>query len=331
MATVADYTHWLRELSRILGTHDPILVAIQLHGLRELGWTLDGIERWMAANRPTPTPTPPPVPGLVPIRLSGLVGNFLYPFQSFFFGPACAAFDASRRAQYFAHCRTRGDSAVVINAHQDDWGPGRGHPEWTSGGTDAYRDSAALTHLVNVLILARQAGLVPVLGLIDQSRLSAWTLDQIIARTRDVVNATHPHVACYMLSWEIEEVWTDSQARVDALHRWHGDIDWHGRLIGIHYADGLRDSTALYGPLGADGVRLMQWDMHDDEAAIRDKARKIAVTARLTGSRVCAFEHSSPNLGTAYTEIQAVQRAGWAMHELQALLPPGQLLGSLNG
>jgi hypothetical protein len=289
-----------------------------------------GLRRAFPQQAPPPTPGPTPGP-LVPIVDSGLVGNFLYPFANFFFGPACAAFDSARRREYFEHEQAIGHNAVMINALQDNWGPPRGHPEWTSGGFDASSSSAQLQHLVNVLIEARSYGLIPVVGLVDQQQLIHWSRDLVIAWSRDLVAATHDHCAGYMAGWEGDEVLGSSDDRVAYYHAWFAGVDWRGRFFGIHYADGLKDSVALYQPMGRGSVRMMQYGGADDDAALIDKSRKIAVTAQITGSRVCGFEHSSPNNPPTYSEADCIRRAGLVMRTLHTELPDSQIVGSLNG
>jgi len=288
----------------------------------------DVVARLTKTNDPTPGPGPGPGPSPVPITLGRWSGNFLYP-APLFFGPACAAFPADKRAEYFSHLISRGDTHVLINADQADWGPSKGHPEWTEGGIWALDD---LPRFLSVVAEARAAGLIPIIGLIDQPRLKVEALDQVIRHSRQLVEATHEDCACYMLSWEIDEVWTHGDVREPNIRRWIASVDWHSRDMGIHYADGLRGGVNFYGSLPSGATRFMQWNASVGTAQLAQEARLIADVAVRTHTKVCAFEHSSPvNQTPTHTEAEATQRAQAAMAAFRAFPLDPTRFGSLNG
>lgn len=274
---------------------------------------------------------PPPVPPLVfPLVIGNWQGNFLYP-EKHFFPPACAAFLPDRRAAYFQSIQNRGDTHVLINAEQADWGPSKGHPEWTAGGYSAYGETM-MRRFVDTLKEARSHNLSPVVGVVDQPTLSRQSLGKVITLTRQLVEATYPLVSMYMLSWEINEVWGDGGVREPNLERWIKDTDWHGRDVGIHFSAGvLSGGINFYSRMPSNVVRLYQYEASASKETLRHESRLIGEVAARTGTKACAFEHSSPvNQSPTYTESQAIDRAWVCKEELNLLLPSAQM-GSLNG
>jgi len=269
-------------------------------------------------------------PDLAPIIMGRWQGNFLYPAEHFF-GPACVGFDPDRRARYFAYLRERGDTHVLINAEQADWGPSRGHPEYTAGGFNAYAGDG-MARLVAVLQEARRVGLTPLVGVIDQPSLRALSLETLIARSRTLVNATAEHVCLYMLSWEIDEVWGHGDIREPNLRRWINEVDWRGRDVGIHYADGMRGGLTFYGSLPPFTVRLMQWENTLSVDELAHEAYLIAEVADRTGTKVCAFEHSSSlNQSPNRPEPECLERARAALAEFRKFSLSEDRFGSMNG
>lgn len=283
-------------------------------------------------NDPNPPPDPPPGSGpLPPLVIGNWRGNFLYPARDFF-GPACAAFTPARRSGYFSALRERGHTHVLINAEQADWGPNQGHPEWTAGGYDWTRDPA---HFDSVLREARTYGLSPCVGIIDQPTLKAKQndLNWIIARSRALVELTSEHTALYMLSWEIEEVWSHGDIREPNLKRWIKEIDWNGSDVGIHFAAGnLSGGFNFYGEMPSNVVRLYQYTADATDQRLTHESRLIAEVAARSRTKVCAFEHSSPlNQSPTYPEDVCLKRMSACLRGFEGWGLRPEQYGSLNG
>ena len=291
--------------------------------------------------QPAP-PTPPPDEGGLPPLIKGnWRGNFLYPY----FGSACAAYTDTRRKQYFATLRNRGDTHVGINAQQVDWG---GETLWTGGSNGPFADEIgarysvnankserAMLHLIAVCLEARRAGLTPWVGLIEQQTLKMWDFDACVEASVETAEAIRAHTTLLMLGWELDEVWGNGGTREPKIRQWierlNRVVDPSKVDIGIHLADGLRGGNIFYGSLPDNTVRLMQYWNSSDEGQLREASRLVAEVAATTGTRVCAFEHSSPeNQGPNRTEAQANQRAHVCLTEMRKLLP-WHRTGSLNG
>ncbi len=291
----------------------------------------DGAAIGSTGQDPNPLPDPPPAP-LTPLVYGNWSGNVLH---RSFFGPAIAARPEAERRAYFADQAAQGYTHVLINAEQADWGPSKGHPEWTAGGVDAYAGTASMLAFRAVLVEAREAGLSPCVGVVDQPSLKAYGVELAITRSRELVAACGEHICLYKLSWELEEVWGNGDVREPKIEQWMESVDRGPADVGVHYADGMHGSIDFYNRLGekhsgADHtVRLMQYRAEDDDAELRRKSRLLAEYHASSQSKVCAEEHSSEvNQNPTYTEAR--RRAAICLEELSKHLPSDRM-GSLNG
>lgn len=263
-------------------------------------------------------------------------GNFLYP-KEWFFGPACASLSDEQLHRYFSYLQTNQHHHVVINAEQADWGPSKGHPEWTHGGFTAYQNGG-IDRLIHVCQFAQAYRLTCVMGVVDQPTLPALTLDAIIGRSRQLVDATSPYVSLYMLSWEINEVWSSGDVREYNLERWINEVNWKDRDVGIHFSGGnLSGGFNFYGRMPSNVVRLYQWEDGSFDDRLRHEAMLIAEVAIGTHTKVCAFEHSSPlNQSTSPSLDECSRKARLILKQFEDTVYNGQTLqrlqyGSLNG
>src|SRR3990167_1323333 len=179
-----NHARALNAVCRILRENepDPDFYGTYFFHAVENGATLEEIVAAIRRDLNLPADNVPPLPSqdnLPPLVMGNWRGNFLYPAENFF-GPACAAFSPDRRQQYFSSLHARGQTHVVINAEQDDWGSRKGRPEWTAGGYDAYDK---LEKFVGVLREARSYGLSPVVGIIDQPTLRVLDMSAIVERS----------------------------------------------------------------------------------------------------------------------------------------------------
>jgi len=288
-----------------------------------------------------PDPEPEP-PVLTPIPLGNWHGNFLYPASRYFAPAVCARPESERRA-YFAEEVSRGYSHVLINAEQDDWGGRQGHPDWTSGGFNAYAPGG-MEILVSVLQEAREAGLVPMVGIVDQPTLEHLDLGAIILRSQELVYATSQAVCLYMLSWELNEVWGSADDRNPNIFRWVHDVDWMGRDVGIHYAppslgntdwegeeDHVHGGYGLYEDLPPNVVRLAQFPNEIDDDTLRLRCRLGVEVNEGTGTKYCAFEHSGwHRRDPQWSEEDCRHRADICRTVMALHLSP-DCCGSMNG
>lgn len=290
------------------------------------------------AVEPEPTPQPAPVPDeaeLVAITLGRWKGNFLYPAEQFF-PPAICAFPRARQDALLQWHKAQGYTHFLVNAQQDDWGPSRGHPEYTLGGCDAYRSDAAMATLIDVLTRVRGYGLIPLLGVVDQQEILNVDLGTIIDKTKRLVAATWEHVCLFMLSWEIDEVYSPGQVFEDNLHRWIGEVDWRGRDVGIHTADGKKGGFGFYGSLPRSATRLYQCHPNADLGTLEYECRLCAEVASGTGTKMCAFEHSSSlNQSPVYDLSHCEQRADACNDGIRTVFGDSESdrarYGSMNG
>jgi hypothetical protein len=252
------------------------------------------------------------------IALGDWRGHFLT--ADFFFPPAIKG-DWKAYLSWYAG---QGYRTVLLNAEQHDWGPSKGHPEWTDGGYTAYRSDVDMVHFVSVLEEARDEGLIPIVGVVDQPALHD-PIESIIDRSKRLVEATHEHVALYMLSWEIREVWRDSTEREANEDRWIGEVDWHGRDVGIHYqaasktiededpglGGGINRYQALENIYPGHVTRLLQFHNEAPRDVMEEQVRRTAGTVHAEhglGKWAC-FEHSSElNQPKTYTRAEVGQR-----------------------
>ena len=305
-------------------------------------------------NLPVATdPVPPPDPGdilpdhsveepIVPITLGNWKGNFLYPASRYFAPAVCARPEGERRA-YFAEEVARGYTHVLINAEQDDWGIRNGHPDWTSGGFNAYAPEG-MPQLIEVLWEAREAGLIPMVGVVDQPTLEHLDLDTIIARTQQLVDSTHEDVCLYMLSWELNEVWGSADERNPNIHRWVNEVNWHGRDVGIHYAppplgntdwegeeDHVHGGYGLYEDLPPNVVRMAQFPNEIDDDTLTLRCRLGCEVNMNTNTKYCAFEHSGwHRRDPQWSEEDCTRRADICRSVMSLHFSPGAC-GSMNG
>ena len=279
---------------------------------------------------------------LAPITMGQWHGNFLYPSHRYF-GPAVCGRPIAEQESYFQEEASRGFTHVLLNAEQDDWGRRRGHPEWTAGGFSAYATDG-MDRLVTSLEAARHAGLVPLVGIVDQPTLRHLDLSEIIERSQHLVNRTAPHVCLYMLSWELNEPWGSADQRNPNIRRWIREVDWHGRDVGIHYAppplgnqdwegeeDHVHGGYGLYADMPPNVVRLAQFPNKIDDETLRLRCRLGVEVNAGTGTKYCAFEHSGWWRRTPqWSEEDCQHRASICQEVMEELLPSDRR-GSMNG
>ena len=249
-------------------------------------------------------------------------GNFLYPRDQFF-APACVAFTLQRRAQLFAHYVAQGLSHVLINAQQDDWGPRLGHPGWTAGGCDGYRDPDGV---VATLVEARQAGLSPIVGLLDQRY---WT--DVLGRStltagaaiRELIGRIDSHVVGYWILWEADEVSTEQQQH--ELAKAVRESASAGRVIGHHFHSGTLKDNDYWRASMADTL-WMQYGFATTDADLRSMTETGVARMHSVGKRFVAAELSLPG---GITE-QVSHSEAEARHRAEICLAAGAD-GSLNG
>ena len=348
-----------------------------VHGIAALMWhrtpyggsqNRADVKALFAANHAPPPLPPIDPPGQLASVVAGhwaghfLVGDETGPESEFYFSPSCAAWTHGRRARLFRWYRDNGYTSVVLNAENRDWGPSKGHPEYTAGGWQSHDTDAHLQQFVDVCIEARAYGLTPVVGMFDQPSVTGRPMSELIRLGQRLVDATHMHTNLYWLSWEYSYVLPVSSARRAWEDRMIGDIDYRDRSVGIHYQPALetlapgttcenykdlqRDTgmsggitryTELEAHLGGAGhvIRLMQYARNATEATIRLQTR-CAMTVhgwgpgqhRLGG--FIAAEHSASIRLSNHTPAQIARRRGWIMDEVTQANIPADRAGFLN-
>lgn len=245
---------------------------------------------------PPPTVVPPPGFDVTPVVTRGdWKSHFLT--ADYFFGPAIAARPEPEWHSYFRFLRAGQHTHVLMNAEQDDWGPSKGHPEWTKGGIRSHDSTEDRDRFVRCVLTARTYGLIPVIGLMDQPSLTRRTWDEIFRKTEEFLDyrtATGRRLADYTdmvwASWEIREVMPDSVEREEFEDEWIAVVRPYGLDFGIHYQaaskewsdhdDGLGGGINRYERLEAihpgQVVRLLQ--LHN-EADLETSKLQLEATA----------------------------------------------------
>jgi len=283
---------------------------------------------------------PLPIPGSTnPVKLGDWSSHFLA--TSKFFGPAIAARSTQEQNRYFQKLIDKGYKTVMINAEQADWGPLKGHPEWTAGGYNVFGNDT-MQHLKKVINRARVWGLQVMLGVIDQPSLKVLSLTEVFRRSQHLVDNTHEDVCLYMGSWEINEVWINGGIREPNILEWVKQVDWKNRDFGIHYSPSLQGGISFYNSLNREYnghiVRMMQYFVGAPDSELRewtdvlpDGNPGVARVAVRTGTKYCNFEHSSElNQFPLHDEASVIRRRGVIMEAAANAGLPSNRIGFMN-
>lgn len=291
------------------------------------------LERIVPRSVLPPPPLPPSERNMVEIALGNWRGDFLNP-PDWYFGPACASLNLFSLEDYMDSEVSAGHTHLVVNGHQHNWGPSKGHPEWTHGGYNAFND---MPKFVNILKQIRQSGLQPVVGCVDQNWLYSKSFNTILSLIREIVDATWEHTPLYILSWEWNEVWM-ADPRNDYLRRIFNEVDFHGRDAGIHYAppslndpDMVHGGYDFYGSLPPHAVRLAQYPNESTFPQLEERIRLGCEVNARTNTKFCYFEARGRVRRDPQWTHDAVRQAAYRARVIMSEYMPVSRIGSLNG
>lgn len=275
-------------------------------------------------------------PPLAEVFLGRWQENFLYGDYAKW---AYAHFRTSRRRDAFAWNVSRGLTHIVSGAAEmDHWGADRGHPEWTIRRFRWWESEANRNKMLASLVETREFGLLPILTVFEHTSIPL-DVNTAIARAQQLVNLTWKHVPLYILSWEIDERYNNSQERLDWEVALLSGVDWRGRDVGIHYSQikrlegsGFDVSNAWNDAYPGHVVKLYQSRRSAPESELLHETALLTDVAAETGIKLAAFEHSGldPGIGNVYPEDISNRRAQVCIDQIKQKLSPDRT-GSMNG
>ena len=277
---------------------------------------------------PPDTVLPPPGFDVEPVITRGRwKSHFLT--ADYFFGPAIAARPEPEWHSYFKFLLAGGHTHCLMNSEQHDWGPSKGHPEWTKGGIRSHDSTEDRDRFVRCVLTARTYNLIPVIGLMDQPSLVRRSWDEIFRKTEALLShktSTGLPLSDYTdmvwASWEIREVMTDSAKREEFEDEWIAVVRPFGLDFGIHYQatqkewrekdDGRGGGIDRYGVLEAiypgQVVRLLQ--LHN-ESDLDTSRRQLDATAG-----VVHRDHGLGKFCLSEFRSELNQPKTWTRHEV---------------
>jgi hypothetical protein len=198
-----------------------------------------------------------------------------------FIGPAVMGRPRDERVAYFAWCRARGDTVVLLDVET-------GPKAWPNHWAPRYDGYADPDGLMQRLEEALDQGLAPVVFLIAQD------IHRSKEELQRIVRLTHPRVAGYALTSEADEWLTPSRQHL--LCQWVKEAS--DRPLGMHFTSHLRggEDRATYWRRSPADLLLMHYGFGAGLNEIAARTRTLVRRLEPLGKRVVPAEHSIPRL-----------------------------------
>ncbi len=269
------------------------------------------------------------IPSPIKVHGGNWNGNFMYPY----FSPAYLGDFNDSLLKHFDNHKSRGYTDLLLNADQDDWMGRMDHPEW--GTRFVWFEDNNLDKVRWAADEMLKRGLRPHFGLFDQPRLNGASFDAQVSLMKIFLREMKDRINTLMYSWEIDEEWEkrdDENGREQRLIKLaHIAFSIAPNVnFSLHMADGLHGGNNLYGPMPPTATRAMQYPREASDSILIENSRLVVETADQHNTKVCVFEHSSPERLSSHT-IEEAERRGKVCHDVMLETLPPERTGRMNG